>query len=318
MITNIKKYQLWPEPQFSLTDLMRGSVPSTTEIEKFFEDIYPNTYAVLMPSGRSCISLILQYLEIKRPDLVYIPPYSSHCVINAVGYVGTPSPELKDTMKAAICFHQWGYTHKLKTLSPIIEDSVDSLITSAEALFPNDGRFELLSLSKIYSSISGGLILCQNQKDAQKLRKFRNERQTYKFTHFFIRIMGQNFSNAYEYWNTVEPLNGYIPYALRANIWKRLAMMDQIIKDRRSKIRFLEQASVPKVLQLSENRLPICWAVAERNLPKSFAIPNNSFRQLREKTDTTKLISVYPLPLHEGVSQEEIKKWVSYYKESSN
>ena len=72
MITNIKKYPLWPEPQFSLTDLMMGSVPSITEIEKFFEDIYPNTYAVLMPSGRSCISLILQYLEIKRPDLVYI------------------------------------------------------------------------------------------------------------------------------------------------------------------------------------------------------------------------------------------------------
>lgn len=316
MTTNHKHLQIWPEPKFSLTDLLVKLAPSITKIEGFFEDIYHNSYAVLMPSGRSAISLILQHLEITRPDLVYIPPYSSHCVINSVGYVGTPSPELKNTIKAAICFHQWGYTHKLTATAPIIEDSVDSLITSPEGLFPNDGRFEILSLSKIYRSISGGIILCQSQKDAQKLRNSRDARQVYKNSHFMMRIIGRNISNAYAYWNAVEPLNGYIPPALRANIWKRLTRMDEIIMDRKMKISFLEQSSIKTVLPFSKSRLPICWAVAKKDLPTSLSMPDESVRQIRESPSANKLISVYPLPLHEGISTERVKSWALSCKDS--
>ena len=302
--------QIWPSPNFSPAELITTSAPSVATIEKFFEDTFSNANAVLMPSGRSALSLILQHLGLTRPDLVFIPPYSSHCIINAVGYVGTPIPALSDNIKSAICFHQWGYVHKLKTCALIIEDSVDSLITSSAGLFPNDGRYEILSLSKIYGALSGGIILCQNAEDAQNLRKMREARQQLKFPHFMMRVMSFMNSNVYGYWNTTEPLNGFIPRALRANIWKRLGVIDKIIADRHAKIRLLEKSSIKTALPLSEGRLPICWAVAKKDLPATSPLSDEIIRHIQEAPASNKLIEVYPVPLHENITIEQIKSWL--------
>tara|TARA_A100001015_G_scaffold236115_1_gene268146 strand:+ start:1993 stop:2946 length:954 start_codon:yes stop_codon:yes gene_type:complete len=301
--------EIWPKPNFSPAELIAASAPSVAAIERFFENTYPNAHAVLMPSGRSSLSLILQHLGLTRPDLVFLPPYSSHCVINAVGYVGTPTPALSNNIKSAICFHQWGYVHKLKTSASIIEDSVDSLITSSAGLFPNDGRFEILSLSKIYGALSGGIILCQNTEDAQNLRKMRDARQQLKFPHFMMRVMGLMNYNAYGYWNTAEPLNGFIARALRANIWKRLEMMGKIIADRQSKISLLEKSSIKTALPLSEGRLPICWAVAKKDLPTSSPLSDEITRHIKMPAETKNMVEVYPIPIHHDIKINQIKAW---------
>lgn len=310
MYSSKSHFEIWPKPKLTSSDMLAINVPKIETIENFFQDLYANTHAVLMPSGRSSINLILQYLNISRQDLIYTPPYSSHCVLNAIGYTGTPTTKLSRDIQAAICFHQWGYTHKINTSAVIIEDSVDSLITSSNGLFPNDGKFEIISLSKVFSSISGGLILCQKITDAQKLRKLRNLRKNFKLTHFMMRIMGLINSNAYSYWNVTEPLNGYIPRILRVNIWNQLMNMDTLISDRRSKIKLLENSSFKLLIPISKYRLPACWMVQENKIPKNTPFSLDMIRHISISNDTKKMIRVLPIPLHQGIKIDQIKTWL--------
>ena len=101
------------------------------------------------PSARAGLSAILS-LHFSRNDHVWIPPYASHCVISSIGLVATPSPKMSPEIKVTLIPHQWGYAHKPKLRGLVIEDLVDTLITPKGSVFPNDGRYELLSLPKIF------------------------------------------------------------------------------------------------------------------------------------------------------------------------
>jgi len=305
----MQAYDIWPKPKMNLSDLF--SVVSLSKyIEEFFEHRYHGAYAVFMPSGRSAITLILQHLGISRRDHVWIPPYSSHCVVNAVGYVGTPSPQKNDSNTVGICFHQWGFVKKLSHNSPIIEDSVVSLITSVGGLFPNDGRFEILSLSKIFASICGGLILCQRAKDAKALRDLRVTRKDLGCSHFLMRLLGQISSKAYSYWSAVEPLNGRTTAGLEANVWRKIGTIDQIIEDRQIKIALLMDSSLKSVEQPSPARLPICWPVDISDTPFGIEQNPSTVRHMLMSGYSQNPRKVYPIPIHQDVPVSHLQTLV--------
>lgn len=303
--------EIWPRPKLALSSVLSLKAITTSQIENFFNAIYPNAYAVLMPSGRSALRLILIYLGLKRPDLVSIPKYSSHCIINSVGLVATPIQHFTAETKQSIVFHQWGYIRVIGSMSGIIEDSVDSLIPASGNLFPNDGRFEIISLPKVYGTLIGGLILCQHQRDADKLRQFRDDSNLLSQKHFYLRLAGQFSSRLLAYWNNIEPLNTHTPLIGLRDIWRKIQNFDTLIDDRRKKISLLTEMSIKSALPLPINRYPCCWPIPVKKWPGTNPPSDHLIRHIHGKKTNNQYQRVVPLPIHHEVSIKTIKGWIA-------
>jgi len=299
----VKKFDfdIWPKAKMSVSDFV-GLRSSHRIIEDFFEQRYDGVSAVLMPSGRSALHLILKSLGLSRPDQIWIPQFSSHCVINTVGYVGTPVRDLSGDVKAAVCFHQWGFPKKIPTSATVIEDSVDSLITSSAGLFPNDGRFEVLSLTKIFGAIAGGIILCQNKGDAEELRRARVSKGGPGWPHFALGLLGRFNATSHAYWSTVEPLNRYTPLPMINSIWTAIQSMDRIIEDRRKKIAYLQKTFGAPIAPLGESRLPVCWPVDLEDNRLMVNLPRSAARFMLPARGEDELRQVFLIPINHQVS----------------
>jgi putative PLP-dependent aminotransferase (TIGR04422 family) len=307
MLFSENEFQVWPVSSFKLVDFLKPKVifaksNLVNKIEGFFRDLYPGIDVVLMPSGRSCLLAVIQYLELRRNDHIFIPPYSSHCVINALGYAATPSPTVSEKIKAELVFHQWGFVQKSNVKGIIIEDSVDSLIPKGGALFPNDGRFEILSLSKIFGCLTGGIILCQHTEDAEKIRQLRDARPKLGMLHFWRRISGQKSPQSYNCWNAVEPTNGDLLRAALADIWSHISFYDAIVEDRRKKINYLKSVLPHPAVSLPEGRLVTCWPISIKNKPSWLNLPDHIIRHLQNPSKSYEFLKVYPLPIHQGMN----------------
>lgn len=301
-------YSIWPKPELSFKDFIFKFNISSSTIEEYFVSLYPNSNAVLMPSARSSISAILDLLSLSREDYVWVPPYASHCVLNAISFLATPNPVRSPENKVSLVFHQWGFIHLRQEKGVLIEDSVDSLIPKGGVIFPNDGRFELFSLPKIFSTIMGGIILCQDKKDASELRRIRSRRQELKTIHAIAKLFSQKSNTASIFWENAEALNGNIPYWALNNIFRKITKFDQIIIDRKEKIQTLISQETPIAKTLPLNRLISCWP-----LPATGVADSSYIRHISSDDFEANQTKVLPIPLHNNISINEIRKLVDYY-----
>lgn len=166
---------LWPHTKINNKELSF----SPSIIEELFNEIYNPYQVVYVSRGRVAISLIQQIEGIQRKQLTFIQPYSSHCVISAVGEFSAPSTIHPDSCDFHIVYHQFGHKNivdKKLYNNVLIEDSVDSIILSNEEneLFPNNGKYAIVSLSKIMNLPFGSIVICKYQEDAKKLIEHRN------------------------------------------------------------------------------------------------------------------------------------------------
>ena len=147
-------------------------ISSDAEIlESFFNQIFSPYKTIYLSQARHFIPLVLRYYHLGRSDIIFTPPYSSHCLLSNIAVQATPSVqnELNNKINASIIYHQYGKTEKVNSkIYPniIIEDSVDSFIIdcSEENIFPNNASFAIVSLSKILPLPFGGIIICKDQK----------------------------------------------------------------------------------------------------------------------------------------------------------
>ena len=167
----------WPYCEMkkkTISPEITGSVKNIglySKIESFFSELF-QTHVILMPSGRSSISLLIKYFNINRRHIVFAPKWTSHCVWDMITRVANPTIDCSDKCDVIIAVHKWGSIEKLVKQYPahIIEDSVDSIVTNYKSLFPNNGDFEIISLPKIIGSYTGGLILVKTKEKADALR----------------------------------------------------------------------------------------------------------------------------------------------------
>lgn len=287
-------------------------------VEEVLAQIYPGTYPVVFSSARAALSAVLENLGLSRPDHIWCPPFSSHCMLEAVARVGTPTPTSQSRPAAAIVFHQWGYAHNWRGGGRVIEDAADSLMPPGPMDFPNDGNFQIVSLPKVFACASGGVVFCRAGEDAERLRRLRDARPGRGWLQFLLRAAAANSGTALRYWRGAEAENGRLPGLACADILLALERIEAVVKDRRDKLTLVSHL-VPSWVRIAEGRLPCVVpldcsdATAQRLRLVGMAMDPRHFNRGQDATHPD-LVKVLPLPIHQQVSTEALHRVVEGFR----
>jgi putative PLP-dependent aminotransferase (TIGR04422 family) len=257
----------WPSLDSTETPFLDDANPErraeyVEHIESHFESRF-GVEAVLIPSDRAAISMILSANDISRGDSVFAPQWSSHCVWDAISHIGDPSAHTHSDLDAAIAVHKWGKVHEFAGATEFltIEDSVDSLFVSDETLFPNGGRYEIISLPKIIGSYTGGIVLCRDSSDAAAISDLRGENVELGRHQSKLRFQETRGDElGFKSWRHMEHSNRYLDLNAVTNIERCLAHYSknkETIQDRLAVVR--ERTSV----DVDDGRLPPLISVPE-------------------------------------------------------
>jgi putative PLP-dependent aminotransferase (TIGR04422 family) len=282
---------------------------TSRDIEDIFDGYYPNSFSVLFPSARAGLSAILS-AHLSRKNYVWIPPFASHCIISSVGLSTTPTPVMSNQVDATLVFHQWGYVHKPETRGLIIEDSADTLIEPNGQVFPNDGRYELLSLPKIFGSMFGGIVLCQYREDAKVLRRIREQRTTLKWQHFINKLRSNHSKVSLINWHHAEPENGFLPAIVCEDIYRKINYLDDMANNRKTVLDKVKNLKLNTYGKISETRLPTCLALDLDKIKKDSINLNPYERHFSLDQDFKFMTRVLPLAVHKDCTQNKFENFV--------
>lgn len=167
---------------------------------------------ILFPSARSCLSIIFKYFKFNRSKNIFINKWSPFCIQSLVTYYSNITTNISDS-HLIFLNHRYGKSQFLKKNYKnkiIIEDSADSIHLDKKSFFTNsNSKFEVVSLPKIISSYSGGLIYTKDKifynfaKGFQKKNKFLGILQSRKKVNSFKKQKNDNswlfdeFNNTY-------------------------------------------------------------------------------------------------------------------------
>jgi hypothetical protein len=173
----MKKIWMWPQTDINSTTVISDLVV-LTEIEQYFSALYAPYRVVYFSRARVSIMAISAVRDLTRPQLTFVQPFSSHCVLSAISQQSTPTTIFPQQSDRQVIYHQWGHKTQVNNQiyqNVLVEDAVDSLILTNEQndLFPNNAPFCLISLPKICPVSVGAIVICQQDTDYQKLIKQR-------------------------------------------------------------------------------------------------------------------------------------------------
>lgn len=294
---------LWPEAAPLRPRHFRGPVGTMDALEARLRSAYP-AEAVLFSSARAGLSAVLEHLGLNRPKLVWCPPYSSHCVFDAISRVATPTTLATEAPDAALIYHQWGHVHRhhFAETTPLIEDAVDSLILPGTSPFAAGGRFALWSLPKVVGSLWGGVVFCRCADDAAALRRRRDARPLPSTLQSVLRLLGERHPVAAGYWHGAEAGGGRLPaFALR-HIAEGLDRLPDLADIRQRNLAVFQPHSLappPPPERLPSNLpLPAVAALAEP-LPSGRTL-TAGLRNFNLDRDAPggRWSPVFPVPLH--------------------
>lgn len=263
----MKSLFLWPSPKNFQARHFFGRRINMEDVEEQLRQIFPKAEPVLFSSARGGLSAILEHLGLTRPDLVWCPPYSSHCVFESIARVATPCTVNHSTVRAALIYHQWG--HLVNGTFPddttIIEDAVDTLFCPGASPFAIGGRFALWSLPKTIASHCGGVVFCQSIDDAEQLRSIRALRNISATAQTILRVAGEHSPLAHLCWRGLEGSSGVLPsFALR-QIQSCLNELPVEFEARQGRLALLNPYSL--VPFSSSTRLPCCLPLPTELMP---------------------------------------------------
>jgi len=314
MSTDKDSHFLWPEHSSNFSRFLFGSRISAPDIERTLEMLYPEAVPVIFSSARAGLTATLQLLNLCRPDIVWCPPYSSHCVLESISRLATPSTTAIDQAKAALIYHHWGFVHRHTGLPPnttVIEDAVDTLFIPGTNPFALDGRFVLWSLPKVIATVWGGVVFCRNNEDGQRLRAIREERHAFQEIQALLRIAGDHSGMAARYWHGSESLNGGLPdFALR-QIQAHLQTLPSLVQQRISLLEAFQATGIK--LPLFEGRLPSNIPVKITEDSKKWwgtnSLFSTGFRSMNLSCDyaENRWERVAPLPVHQDISSSSLQ-----------
>lgn len=313
----MRSYFIWPA-----SVLPKTLWPATDEsVEARLSSMWPDAYPVLVSSARAGIVLTMSAFNLQRSDLVGVPPYASHCVLEAVSRVATLSPGfVAFNPKIRLLYHQWGYVQERNVEGVVIEDAVDSLCLPGSKLFPAGGNFEIWSLPKLLGCSCGGVIWCRNLGDAEKIRYERDKYSTGALLQWLLRIVGQFSQRIHLYWAGFEAGAGKLPGIAAGEILSALGRLQKIILDRESKLEIILSFK-PAWLRLDSARLP-CVLPVEVSVDTAERLANlgitSGYRHFdRVHPDGRReLIKMFPIPIHQDMPIDKLSKIVKLLESS--
>lgn len=244
---------LWPKGNFHKSIIYPPYAVPITIVEDTLQLMFPSGYPVLCSSGRAALNISLLCSQAERKDLVDVFPYASHCVLDAVSRVATPTSGSQNS-RLKILYHQWGFVQKHRTHSIVIEDSVDTLCLPGTKLFPAGGAFEIWSLPKILGTSSGGVLWCRDRNVAKQARHIRDNRGG-GLMQWSLRILSKTIPAMHFYWQGLEASKGAVSTFQAAEILKAIQKWDCIVSNRLKKLNILWPYAV-NWLRKPRNRLP--------------------------------------------------------------
>ncbi len=310
----MKPLFLWPRPRHLEFRHLVGKPVSAEEIEIKLKDYFPDAWPVLFSSARAALSAILNHLELSRPDLVWCPPYSSHCVFETIARTATPTTE-SITPTAALIYHQWGHinhsTFPQETI--LIEDAVDTLFAPGENPFAIGGRYALWSLPKTVASLWGGVAFCRSEEDAVKIRHIRDRRPTPFTLQAWLRLLGERFPSAHAYWHGVESTGGRLPSFALHHIFECLKALPEIVDQRRHQLALLQ----PYSLAPPPLRLPSCLPLPAEAHPDTSLLSGQQLTAGLRSFNFAGVFpspqwqKVFPAPIHQDTSGTDVAEFVA-------
>ena len=187
----MKDVWMWPQNTIS-SNTVCEEVAVLDDIESFFSQLYAPYKVVYFSRARIALNAISGAMGLSRPQLTFVQPFSSHCVLSAIAHLSTPSTIEPSLTQQQVVYHQWGNKTLANTElfnNPIVEDAVDSLITTnnRDELFPNNAPFCVFSLPKITPLAIGAIVVCQTDAHYQRLVEQRdNMKQHISIDHTLI------------------------------------------------------------------------------------------------------------------------------------
>ena len=247
---------LWPIHTKNNAGHFFGRAINSAKIEAMLEKLFPDAVPVLFSSARAGMSASLELLNVSRPDIVWCPPYSSHCVLESVSLRATPSVTDSRNARVALIYHQWGFVHKhnLPSGVTIIEDAVDTFFLPGTNPFAVGGRFTLWSLPKAIATTWGGVVFCRDEEDAKVLRAIRAGRSSGEKLQAILRMASDFSSLAGRYWHGGESLNGGLPDFSLRQIEFALTKIGSIAVHRESLLEYVDSRNIS--FQIEKGRLP--------------------------------------------------------------
>lgn len=302
---------LWPKPKTQYRKYFFGKNICAADVEATVEAFFPSTFPILFSSARAGLSAILQLLKITRPDIVWCPPYSSHCVLESIARFGTPSTTDIKHAKVALIYHQWGFvhTHEYRSDMLVIEDAVDTFFLPKTSPFAINGNFVLWSLPKVIATRYGGVVFCRNKEDAKGLCIIRSARYKMGNPQAVLRMMSDYSSMANSYWHGNESMNGGLPtFALR-QIQEHLTHIPVVAEERTNIINTINKyIEFPSYKGRLPSNIPIKPSPTVDKYWGGQHIFNAGLRSMNLACDFSKnaWAKVAPLPVHQNISESVI------------
>ena len=314
-MTIIQPYSFWPQTNFWRAARYSLNFPGTNRIEVLLQDMFPSGHPVLLSSGRSALAMALLSIGLRRHDKVNTFPYASHCVLDAISRVSTPTDRRRN-VNLTVLLHQWGYLHHTDSSSLILEDAVDSLVPKGSQLFQCGGMFELWSLPKILGTTSGAILWCNTFESAERIRQIRRSK-SHSTILWSLRLLGYYSRFLYSCWSGAETTQGRPSPFQNGEIIAALKHWDDIVNDRRQKLNAVWPLA-PRWLAKPMERLPCVVPVElicnRRGNAKSASLGLTSGLRHFSRTGSLQaedMAPVLPIPIHQGIQLSELLRITS-------
>ena len=299
----------WPKPKkfkFNSKKLVFNK-SKLKKIENFFKKKYKYKYAILMPSGRAGINIILSFLKFDRSKIVNVPKWSSHCLFDSIGAITNVSIKYSRA-DCVLVVHKWGYSSKYKRKKGqiVIEDSADSLPNKNFKSVENKNDYEIISLPKIIGSYCGGIILSNNknffnfckEKQINNL-EFGRRQSKKKFNYEFVTKTNNEwfYNEAFNYsfdGNVVDHINNCL-----VNFEKN----KKIIKTRQNILN-----RIFKNLSFDKKRIGPCVVFKKKFFEGAKNILQNKHFDFNKKTLNEKFEDCFIFPIHFGINNKDFFK----------
>lgn len=305
----MKQYFLWPNSrEISLIDMLPRS-DDCSLIEECISSMYPDVYPVLFSSARAGLTTILEHMNLGRGDCVWVPRFSSHCLLEAISLVTAPTIVQAESGGKinGILYHQWGnfFENKFADNAKVIEDSVDSLFIPGANVLTENCDYGIWSLPKVLGTMAGGIVFCKKLLDSELIRKRRDER-TLSILHQFMRLYTKKNVFVSAYWNGVESHQGRVARIFYGQILRQLSEINHIVDSRIKLLKMVSKELAKKMENIG--RLPSNLPIKiEEEIPsdwqKNGAIASGvrNFNVMRECPRGV-WESCLPLPVHQSIS----------------